>query len=366
MLAARPDHPDALHLLGVTARQAGRNGAAVEWIGRAIKQNPHNPAYFCDLGMALKQQGKLDDAIAAYRRAVGLKHYVVAHSLLGHALKEHGKVDEAIASYRHALRLQSDLADVHLSLGELAYAQGKLDGAVSAFAHVVRIKPNFAEGHCNLGAALRGQGKLEGAVAAFREAIRLKPELVEAHSNLGATLRDQLKLDEAIAASRQAIVLNPNLAVAHFNLALASMALGECSNPVRLSRKPSSLRRIKPSTAAISAISQSTKTATLIWSQWNNCCKTVPGFPLMTGYIYILCWPRPMTTLAGMQKRFANGSPEIRSSGSILPTMRQRCWRHLIVHRQYSLPIWSALGKTAACHQRCRSSSWGCPAQALL
>ena len=141
---------------------------------------------------------------------------------------------------------------------------------------------------------------------------------------------------------------------------------GECQNPVRLSRKPSSLRRIKPSIAAILAISQSTKTATLIWSQWNNCCKTVPGFPLMTGYIYILRWPRPMTTLAGMQKRFANGSPAIRSSGSILPTMRQRCWRHLIVHRQYSLPIWSALGKTAACHQRCRSSSWGCPAQALL
>ena len=46
----------------------------------------------------LKEQGKLDEAIACFRRALELKPDVAeTHSNLGVALKEQGKLDEAIA-----------------------------------------------------------------------------------------------------------------------------------------------------------------------------------------------------------------------------------------------------------------------------
>ena len=40
ILQAEPNHPDALHLLGVIAHQAGRNEIAVELINKAIRVNP--------------------------------------------------------------------------------------------------------------------------------------------------------------------------------------------------------------------------------------------------------------------------------------------------------------------------------------
>ena len=49
----------------------------------------------------LKEQGKLGEAVASYRRALELKpEYAAAHNSLANALKDQGKPDEAAASYR--------------------------------------------------------------------------------------------------------------------------------------------------------------------------------------------------------------------------------------------------------------------------
>ena len=95
VLAAQPDHADALHLLGVVAHQAGRHDLAVELISQAIKQNGQNAAYFCSLGVALDNQGKLDEAVAAYRQAIRIKPDLAeAHSNLGNALRGQGKLSK--------------------------------------------------------------------------------------------------------------------------------------------------------------------------------------------------------------------------------------------------------------------------------
>ena len=46
-----------------------------------------------NLGVVLKEQGKLDEAVACWRRAVELKpDYAEAYGNLGNALKEQGKL----------------------------------------------------------------------------------------------------------------------------------------------------------------------------------------------------------------------------------------------------------------------------------
>ena len=65
----------------------------------------------------MKDQGKLDEAVACYRRALELKpDFAEAHSNLGNALKDQGKLDEAIACYRRALELKPDYAEAHSNL----------------------------------------------------------------------------------------------------------------------------------------------------------------------------------------------------------------------------------------------------------
>src|ERR1700741_1206899 len=55
-LATDPHHVDSLHLMGVLSLQAKQYDDAIEWIGRANRQNP-SADYLVRLGTALTQQG---------------------------------------------------------------------------------------------------------------------------------------------------------------------------------------------------------------------------------------------------------------------------------------------------------------------
>ena len=82
----------------------------------------------------LKDQGKLEEAVACYRRALELKpDYTEAHNNLGVALKEQGKMDEAAACCRRALELKPDYAEAHSNLGSVLKEQGKWTKRSPAF-----------------------------------------------------------------------------------------------------------------------------------------------------------------------------------------------------------------------------------------
>jgi tetratricopeptide (TPR) repeat protein len=72
MLQAEPSHPDALHFLGVISLQGGNTAGAVELIGKAIRAKPNSLMHY-NLGLALRVQGKLDEAAASYRKAIALQ-----------------------------------------------------------------------------------------------------------------------------------------------------------------------------------------------------------------------------------------------------------------------------------------------------
>ena len=91
------------------------------------------PTAHNNLGNALKDQGKLDEAVACYRRALELKpDFAEAHNNLGNALKDQGKLDEAIACYRRALELKPDYAEAHSNLlCTLQYCAGVTPAALA-------------------------------------------------------------------------------------------------------------------------------------------------------------------------------------------------------------------------------------------
>ena len=67
ILAAEPNHADALHLLGVAAAQAGKYEAAVDYIGRAIRLKGRLPFHI--IWGAYHPLRRIPEAIACYRRA---------------------------------------------------------------------------------------------------------------------------------------------------------------------------------------------------------------------------------------------------------------------------------------------------------
>ena len=56
------------------------------------------------MGIALKEQGKLEEAIKAYNKALSIKpDYAEAYNNMGNALKDQGKLEEAIEAYNKSL-----------------------------------------------------------------------------------------------------------------------------------------------------------------------------------------------------------------------------------------------------------------------
>ena len=224
-------------------KDQGKLDEAVACYRRALELKPDYAEAHNNLGNALKDQGKLDEAVACYRRALELKpDYAEAHNNLGIALKDQGKLDEAIACYRRALELKPDYAEAHNNLGNALKDQGKLDEAVACYRRALELKPDYAEAHNNLGNALKDQGKLDEAVACYRRALELKPDYAEAHNNLGNALKDQGKLDEAVACYRRALELKPDYAEAHNNLGDAFKDQGKLDEAVACYRRALELK----------------------------------------------------------------------------------------------------------------------------
>ncbi len=219
VLQIQPDHPDALHLLGVIAHHVGRHEVAVELIGKAIEANPAVAEFHNTLGSVLQAQGRLEEAVTRYRQALTLQpEYAEAHYNLGNALVERGLLEEAVAQYRQAVALKPALAEAHNNLGNALRDQGMPDEAEAHYRQAVALKPAYAEAYSNWGMALHRQGKLEESAVRYQQALTLQPAFAEAHNNLGNALRDQGKLKEAAVHYRQAVALRPSFAEAFFNL----------------------------------------------------------------------------------------------------------------------------------------------------
>ena len=140
------------------------------------------------------------------------------------ALKEQGKLEEAIEAYNKALAIKPDYAEAYNNMGITLKEQGKLEEAIEAYNKALAIKPDYAEAYNNMGNALKEQGKLEEAIEAYNKALAIKPDYAEAYNNMGVTLQEQGKLEEAIEAYNKALAIKPDYADAYHNKSLAFLA----------------------------------------------------------------------------------------------------------------------------------------------
>lgn len=98
-----------------------------------------------------------------------------AENHFGVALSDEGKLDEATRHYSAAIAIWPDYAEAHNNLGTARVDQGRPEDAIREFAEAVRIKPNDAMFRYNLAAVLQSNGRTSEAMSEIRTALRLKP-----------------------------------------------------------------------------------------------------------------------------------------------------------------------------------------------
>lgn len=104
-----------------------------------------------NLGNVLQEQGKLSNAIAAYRQAISLRpNLAVAHANLATALKVSGSFDQAVVSYRQAIAIGPTLSAAHYNLSTLLLMLGRLQEAEQSAERAVQMALSNARYLCNL------------------------------------------------------------------------------------------------------------------------------------------------------------------------------------------------------------------------
>jgi Tfp pilus assembly protein PilF len=150
-------------------------------------------------GVALEEEGRIEEAIAAHERTLELDPGIVqAHANLITLYARMNQGTKVEQHYKGALALNPDLPEIHYNYGAFLAAQGRDPEAAELFRRTLAADPNHPEAHNNLASILMTDGNLDSAEEHLRAALRNKPDYRVARFNLGRLLVHKGRLQEAI------------------------------------------------------------------------------------------------------------------------------------------------------------------------
>lgn len=226
-IAINPESSRARFYLGIVLKGNNRVPEAVEEYRRALQIDPDLTDVYHHLAQSLGALGELDQAIENLRRYIAkAPPSTIAHIDLGIFLGRQGKSDEEMAEYRRALEIDPKSAEAHYGLGTASSARGELDKARGYFARAIELNPKKSEYYFSLGNLLVKLNLLDEATESFRQAVRVNPDFPLARNNLGRLLAARGDLTGAMEQFREALRVDPAFAPAHESMAQLLAQLG--------------------------------------------------------------------------------------------------------------------------------------------
>lgn len=218
ILAVRPDHFDALQMLGLIKLDKGEPAEALRLVSEAMRMRTPSPQILLNHGLILHALRRFEEALESFDRAIKLKSkFAEAHNNRGAVLSALGRHEEALESCRKALALKPDYAETHYNVGTSLRALGRYEEALKSFDRALALRPQDAKAHNNRGTALESLVRYKDALACYDRALALDPRFAEARNNRGRVLALLDRPDEALANFDLAVAQNPKDAEAHYN-----------------------------------------------------------------------------------------------------------------------------------------------------
>ncbi len=237
----------AADLAGLVGGKLERHAEGERWAALALALleragAPDDDLMYADAltsqGVVWFRQGKLEDALASFERALAIKarvdgddHPSLANSLarLGPVYASMGRYDEALEAQTRALTiLRETMGADHpmaisalINLGNVHQVQGNFDGAARAHERAAESiertlgpsHPRLARALTNLANAYGSQGRSADAIELFQRVIaileaKLGPEhirVARALANMGTAYEEMGAYDDAMRANRRAL-----------------------------------------------------------------------------------------------------------------------------------------------------------------
>ncbi len=159
--------------------QEQRLSLGLAGLQQAITLDPENPIYKTALGVVYLDLKQPAAAQKEFEQATALDpNYAEAHHNLALAHAEQGRFDQAVAGYRKALSFPTYTTPevAYNNLGNAYLALGKLRESEEAFRAAIRLEGRLPAAHYGLGVVLQRQGRSDEARASLRTAREIDPE----------------------------------------------------------------------------------------------------------------------------------------------------------------------------------------------
>ncbi len=163
---------------GLRSFREGNYQSALSSFQRAVEEQPSQPMFHFNLGLAHDRLHHTEQAVAAYRDAIridpeGFKPR--AHRQIGLVYFRRHAWIKAARELEEALQAGSDDPDTRRYLAQ-AYEQAhNLDKAIAGMTVLLQEQPNNADDHYALGSLHRKAGNSGAAAAEYREVLRIDP-----------------------------------------------------------------------------------------------------------------------------------------------------------------------------------------------
>lgn len=234
VLEKSPEIATAHLNLGEVYLKEGRLNEAVVAFRRARELDPESANIYTNLGDTYQKLDRFDEAEVELLTALEIDpENPIAYNNLGINYVRQGRREEAREAFVAALLWKEDYPEALNNLGLIYQGEGRMNEAIASFQKAVTINTLYRDGHHNLASAYLQVGELARAVQHYRRAVELQPEFAPALTDLGFAWARMGRWGEAGAVLERASVLNPESGLTYYGLALCHYFQGDISAAVR-------------------------------------------------------------------------------------------------------------------------------------
>lgn len=207
-LESQPNLVQVYYNLGVLYILQQQWGRAIAVYEKLLNLKPDEATAWGFLAQIYAKLGQKETAAEYWAQAFRLKPELIKaqdYHKLGQTFWEQGKVEDAIDLYQRAIERNPNLGASYYQLAEILTEREDWQKAREIYEQLLKKDPQQARAHHKLGTVSLQQGKLAEAIAQFHQAIECDPEFPWAYHSLNQTLMRLEKWDEAIATCQDLI-----------------------------------------------------------------------------------------------------------------------------------------------------------------
>ena len=227
ILLQDPTNFEALHFLGVIAYQYKDYQLAVDLISQSIELMSKNPVALSNLGNALKELERFDEAILKFDQAIALNPLSVSaifnRGLVFIRVKQ---LDDALESFNKVIQIDPNSTEAFYSRALVLRDLGKLTEAIRSLDSAIVFRPDYAEAFFERGAMFVELRQFDLAMKSYDSAISLKSNYFDAIHNRGYLYMEMGNLQLAIKNFDKAIKLQRENSEPYWNKSMALLLGG--------------------------------------------------------------------------------------------------------------------------------------------